>query len=321
MASMFGDPLCACSGGSGEPSTCGRQIVFDEEDETTLPLESYSATYAPVSAGSYEPDTSDPIDMELSRHLTSIDHATLSKLTLNRLVPGEYVIDGRHVSIHWGSMGVGPCSGTELLVSEEREDGDWDSLELPLQVYLFQALDVAAFLGGERDSGAPAVLRVPPDMRLSFLNLPEAPVDDPELERVMSMARACKEAQMREKAAEVYERGKLGKDGRIQRHLFRSCSNSLTAESRMPALPEDPLGLAGFGPPEEPLSPTNSRARMPKAPASVYGINFCNASGRPMKGPIPMSKMAPTGMQPARNLAISRNTNGSLAVGTRIRKV
>jgi len=231
---MLADPLCACTGGEA----CGKSLACGEEDDALLPSEpivsGYSTKGGPVAAVDYEPDPTDPIDVELSWHLLSVDHAALSKLMLRRIEAGEYTIEGRHVSIHWGTFGPGPCRSTELLVSEEREDGDWDSLETPLQVYLRQALNVIASLGGQ-SSGAPAVARVPHDERLSFFNIPLVlPDSDPEAERLMSMKRACEEARLREAAVETYERDKLTN---INLDLHRITSNTLPTESQIPPLP------------------------------------------------------------------------------------
>merc|ERR1712232_1117023 len=82
--------------------------------------------------------------------------------------------------------------------------------QIPLSVYLRQALDVAASLGGH-GSGAPAVARVPPNERLSFSNLPVVAKDESEA-RLTSMNRACQEAKLREVAVEAYEKRKVAKD-------------------------------------------------------------------------------------------------------------
>lgn len=287
------DPLCGCTG-SGP--TCGKDINSWEDEETcppTQPLPAVSGAH-PVCAIDYDPDPMDPIDMELSWHLMSTDHTALSKLTLHRLEPGEYAIDSRLVSIHWGTFAAlaGPCRSAELLVSEGREDGDWDSLETPLAVYLRQALDVAASLGGHASSGAPAVARVPAEERLSFFNIPAvSPAADADDERVACMKRACQEARLRELAVEASER--RARDGGVP----RATSSSLTMESQIPPLPLQNGSLT-------PSSSMGSRQFYPAA----YG--YCGGLSR---GPTTVVQAGPP--------SISRLTSGLPTVTTCIRKV
>lgn len=222
------EPLCGCAGGAA----CGRSI---EDEGTTLPADQIPAMSisrpAPVRAACYEPNPMDPIDVELSWHLMSTHHPAVSKLMLCRLESGEYTIEGRHVSIHWGTFGPGACRATQLLVSELQVNGDWDSLETPLPVYLAQALDVLLELDGQC-SGSPAVARVPIDDRLSFFSMPSklAPEIYAESERISCMERACEEARLREEAVEAYERGKNGKG---VSELQQAVSNSLNAEYKV----------------------------------------------------------------------------------------
>lgn len=306
------DPLCGCTG-SGAGEHCGRTIACGEDDETAChaePIPAVSSTKrGPVPASSYEADLTDPIDVELSWHLVSTDHEALSKLMLNRLEAGEYTIEGRHVSIHWGTFGPGPCRSTELLVSEAKEDGDWDSLETPLPIYLRQALDVAASLGGH-SSGAPAVARVPPNERLSFMNFPQVLRLDPDEERVASMKRACEEARLREEAVEVYERGKLAVDDvGLQR------ANSLATECKMPPIPDSALARQSSSMKQPQFRfPTaaQKKAQMGTAPAGAY---FCSGNGPVTVG---ISRM-PSGL-PASVPPPAQFTTGIPAT-TRIRKV
>merc|ERR1719221_14291 len=89
--------------------------------------------------------------------------------------------------------------------------GDAAANGTPLPDYLHQACNVVASLGG-RSPGAPAIQRVPQDKRLSFSGSAAATgpssleaIDG--AERRASMLKACEEARLREKAAEVYEQG------------------------------------------------------------------------------------------------------------------
>merc|ERR1719253_427362 len=87
--------------------------------------------------------------------------------------------------------------------------------------------------------GSPAVARVPPNERLSFLNIPTViPVADPDEDpRVVSMRRACEEARLRQEAA--YEHGKWGAEN--GGYIPRIASTSLDPEGRIP-----PLRGAGY---------------------------------------------------------------------------
>lgn len=256
------DPLCGCTGGDEHSLAidCARTIdcgTGDEHFGMAEPISAMSATRrGPMSALTYEPDPSDPIDQEVAWHLMSMDHDAMSKLILERLTEGEYLIDGRHVSIHFESFGPGPCRSTELLVSEEKDDGDWDAIETPLPVYLRQSLDVMASLGGHC-AGAPAVARVPLNERLSFVNI--MPVakedDDQETQRLISMKRACEEANLREQAVEVYERSQMSTDESAHE------LPPLGVEARMPIFPRQ-----GSSVPSVPSVNHSSRCRFPVAP-------------------------------------------------------
>lgn len=318
FAVMLANPLCACSGPGGG---CEKRVEGIEDGEATLPAEAYNYPFAfgnePVCACDYEPDNADPIDVEFSWHLASADHPGLSKLMIKRKTSGEYLIDGRHVSIHWGTFGPGPCRMTELLASEETEDGDWDSAETPLDVYLRQVLDVTLALGGQ-GLGATAIARVPPNERLSFLNVPSATWNDPQGfgddPRVNSMKRACEEARLREEAVEVYERGEKAKadDG-----LPRVVSASLSPESKIPPLPRQRHGssrgrvrLQG-SPPRPGLSSSPPRQQHVRPSGSSQYISTSSS-----RVTAPASPPAPV---PA--FTVSRLSSGIPSSTTRIRKV
>jgi len=165
-----------------------------------------SAVGNSVPACFYEADPTDAIDSQLSIHLSCLDRHTTVNLLLQRLRPGDYMFDGRRVRLYWG-----PCSGlsgtSEVLVRED----DSNMMATPLAAYLRQVLDVKASLNGH-NVGAPAVTRVPQDMRLTFMDSEHNSVDvtDPgNMERVRSMQVACEQARLREQAAEAYELAQL----------------------------------------------------------------------------------------------------------------
>lgn len=287
---LFTDGLCGCTGGDEYSIDCARTMDCGNDDEYLGMAEPINAMSAiprgPMSACSYEADLSDPIDAEFSWHLMSIEHDAMSKLIIERLTHGEYTIDGRHVSIHFGSFGSGPCRNSELLVSEEKDDGDWDAIETPLPIYLRQSLDVMAALGGHT-ALAPAITRVPHNDRLSFVHLvPVAREDeDPDTKRILSMKRACEEAHLREQAVEVYERNQMS-----------------TAES-MHELP--PLGVEATMP------------LFPRQGSSVPGHSSrCRFPVAPLPKPVFCGSEAP--MHPA--MSISRLTSG-IPTASRIQKV
>jgi hypothetical protein len=289
-------PLCGCTGGA---ESCGKRNDCMGEELPPHPISAVPAsTRGPVSADNYEPDQSDPIDVELGWHLVSLDHAALPKLMVQRLDPGEYKIDGRHVCVHWGSFAPGPCRSTELLVSEEQEDGDWDSVETPLPVYLRQALDVVAALRGQT-SGAPAVARVPPNERLSFFNLPMTQVVDKDIdnERLTCMKRACEEARLREEAVEVFESRQmvqsesipplipLANDPRDTVTPFKQRANgdasvAMSYESRMPPMPKQKGALS---PSSSGSSVQKPHSRFPAAYANL----LCSSNSRLPSAPAP----------------------------------
>jgi hypothetical protein len=147
----------------------------------------------------YEPDRSDPIDVQLSQYLGNLDPLTGANLAIRRIQPGEYLVDGRRVKLQW--------SGDEkLVVCEGNIDRDGvHEVETHLTAYLHQAAGVAAMLGGHSAS-APAVTRVPGPRRLTFVDAPLPQMsDDLGNERVRSMKVACEQARLREHAAAMYE--------------------------------------------------------------------------------------------------------------------
>lgn len=261
---LFTDALCGCTGGDEFSIDCARNMDCGNDEYLGMaePIQAVSSIRrGPMSALSYEPDPSDPIDSELSWHLMSIDHDCMSKLIIERITHGEYSIDGRHVSIHFGSFGSGPCRNTELLVSEEREDGDWDAIETPLPMYLRQALNVMASLGGHC-AGVPAVARVPLDERLSFVHfmplLKEE--EDPEAKRLLSMKRACEEAHLREQAVEAYERNQSHMSTMESLHELPP----LGVEANLPLFPRQ--GACVPFQSHSSRSSSSSRCRFPVAP-------------------------------------------------------
>lgn len=135
-------------------------------------------------ADKYPPDPYDPMDVELGLALASLDSEFASALMLRRLKSGRYEIEGRIVGVRWAGGDRATSSG--LLAREEGPDGeDLGSEEVPLQEYLEQTASIAARI------------RHPAQERT--LTFPDARADD----RFQSMEIACKQAQMREQAAEA----------------------------------------------------------------------------------------------------------------------
>jgi len=168
----------------------------------------------------------DPIDAAVLAFLAS--EKSLEKLSVRRLGPGQYEVDGRRVSARW-APGVPPgSSAADLLVSEEgvgsptkartiamlvsgvEEKTAQAVMETPLPSYFRQAADVSAALSGF-GRGAPAVARIPQEQRLSFRG-PGIDVEEREsadlMVRCASMRQAVEEARLRAEAAEAYESGR-----------------------------------------------------------------------------------------------------------------
>lgn len=169
---------------------------------------------------SYTCDSSDPMDRVVMETLVSLGVETASRLRIRRLDVGKYEVDGRRISLRWGS------NPSELVACEDDVGGDLAGRGTHLVSYLRQAADVAASLGG-RQTGAPLIARVPQDMRLTFSSSGPGTesIDSEHLHRRESMRIACEEAMLRERAAEAYEHG-------------------LSRRSVMGGAPPPPAGLA-----------------------------------------------------------------------------
>jgi len=138
------------------------------------------STAPSVQAYRYKADSTDMMDMAMSWSLCKLDARSSSSLRLRRLLPGLYEIDGRKVSVRWHDH-----RHAELLA---REDDVPTAEAVPLADYLRQASHVA-------NSLAVPVINLhhvsgPNDMPSMYIDA-YADEDD---ERVMAMARACKEA-------------------------------------------------------------------------------------------------------------------------------
>eukprot|EP00439_Symbiodinium_sp_Y106_P046281 s310_g5.t3 len=158
---------------------------------------------AAVPAATYIVDLADPVDQLLGNALRMLDTAAASKLTLRRLSPGRYEIDGRRVTLRWEQGGTG-------LVVIEDEVLDARGSAMPLVAYLKSAGNVAASLSGQR-ADMPKIARVPKAQRLTFDD--DAPaeqnlasqIEKLGSERCESMRLAVEQARLREEAAEKYE--------------------------------------------------------------------------------------------------------------------
>jgi len=163
---------------------------------------------AAVPAATYIVDLADPVDQLLGNALRMLDTAAASKLTLRRLSPGRYEIDGRRVTLRWEQGGTG-------LVVIEDEVLDARGSAMPLVAYLKSAGNVAASLSGQR-ADMPKIARVPKAQRLTFDD--DAPaeqnlasqIEKLGSERCESMRLAVEQARLREEAAEKYEKQNRG---------------------------------------------------------------------------------------------------------------
>lgn len=158
----------------------------------------------PISEG----DPMDIMDQALMLHLLFANKGAACRLDSRRLDAGTYEIEGRRVTLRWGP-GMSDVDGSypELIVRENSgEETGATCVEVPLSVYLQQATNVAASLGG-RLPGVPSICSLPQDMRLTFdhkENNIGGPQDNPSGdERLLMMRRACAEATLRERAAEA----------------------------------------------------------------------------------------------------------------------
>jgi len=173
---------------------------------------------------SYQMPAADPIDAAVVALLQQ--EKLLKGLIVKRLGPGQYSVEGNRVVVRW-APGMPPGrSAADLLVSEEhtgnspsagkkrtalfsgQDELEQDILEIPLPVYLRQAADVKATVGGR--GGANAVSRIPQAQKLSFGG-PGVGIEEREsadlVVRCASMRQACEEARLREAAAELYNGG------------------------------------------------------------------------------------------------------------------
>mmetsp|Transcript_87330 Transcript_87330/g.271313 ORF Transcript_87330/g.271313 Transcript_87330/m.271313 type:complete len:490 (+) Transcript_87330:61-1530(+) len=147
-------------------------------------------------------DPSDPMDQVLMLHLLSSGQGAAPALRARRLGPGAYELDGRRVTLRWA-----PGSRTELWVHEDDVGEGAAADDLPLRTYLRLAANVVASLGGSV-SGAPAISRLPQELRLTFdsAGAADGPLSSMEgHQRLSSMHKACEEARLRQTAAEAYE--------------------------------------------------------------------------------------------------------------------
>jgi len=161
-----------------------------------------------VPAAQYKADPSDPIDLMLAAGLAALDRDSARKLMLRKLSLGRYEIDGRRVTVRWGSVG----GAHGLVASEDNVKArQGRHSEVALVDYLTQAAHVATALLGGRDD-MPKIARVPKEQRLTFGDDGSRPstkalhMEEFGNERCESMRIACEQALLRERAAEAYER-------------------------------------------------------------------------------------------------------------------
>lgn len=150
------------------------------------PLSSFGFMTLAVPACDYKiQDPSDPIDQQMARELQSLEPEATSAFTLRRLAPSRYEIDSRVVSLHWGD-------NSDLFVHEDalkltaEEEGGGDT---PLALYLSDMASIAM-----------RVRRPLKQRTLTFVGQDNVVGED----RFASMQIACKQARLREEAAEAY---------------------------------------------------------------------------------------------------------------------
>uniref|UniRef100_A0A7S0FWB5 Uncharacterized protein n=1 Tax=Pyrodinium bahamense TaxID=73915 RepID=A0A7S0FWB5_9DINO len=162
------------------------------------PLSKFGFITASFPADKYLADPRDPYDVEMARALLLLDKASASALTLRRLAPRRYEIDGTFVNVRWAASGP-----PDLVVREDTaaDLGAWHPSsggndaaapdDVPLLEYLLQTASIAERMC-EHESRT--------------LTFPDACTDD----RFQSMEIACMQAQLREQAAEACRRSTLG---------------------------------------------------------------------------------------------------------------
>jgi len=193
----FMDMFCGCAAPSGERDTT---LIHAENPISERTPSSEVVIPGLGLALFYEPDASDPDDVELSKLLDSLDPLTGANLAIRRMKRGKYLVCGRLIRLVRGA-------DDELMVVEMSGDVyDRDTVETPLLDYLHQAANVNASVSGHC-RGISAVNRVPHSKRMTFMDAPVSQVsDDPGDERVSLMKKACEQAKLREQAAEYIER-------------------------------------------------------------------------------------------------------------------
>lgn len=158
-----------------------------------------------VMADQYRPLRWCPVDHALAGALKSLNPDALSRIGIERMHAGKYVIDGRTVTLRRRTT-IMRGFDTELEVCEEGVLGDPKHGYPTLPQYLQQVADVLAMLLGSYAQNASAIVRLPKEKRLTFkadsLSSMGSPVNM--AKRYTSMLKAC-EARLRAEAAAAYE--------------------------------------------------------------------------------------------------------------------
>lgn len=152
-----------------------------------------------ASDSAYRPDPTDRLDTLFAWAVQTLDSKARQQLSVERLGPGQYIIDGRKVSLRAGSAAAGESG--QLLVSEI---GVGDGGSVPLSTYLAQASNVATSLHdvqaqAQKNMSNIVPLGEPVVTTQACLN---DQVDDAADERCRSMMLACLEAGVSKKKKE-----------------------------------------------------------------------------------------------------------------------
>jgi len=237
------------------PSTC----VADAVSVPTPPLR------ASQLASDYEPNLQDSIDNCFAWHLKRLPLEIAASVMVQRIKSGVYDINSSRVHLDWFLEG-----GRMDVCVKELPQGCFRGGEAPgihgaptlLPDYLRQLLkyDVAA----DPTVGGSAVLLVPQSQRLSFQGGPSDYLEGDDMSRFDAMRLACKQAVMREKAAEASLSGKPLPKWPVKPDLSRS-SDKVTATQEKGHSPPPPP------PPPPPAPLPEQQAREPRQ--QLFGGN------------------------------------------------
>lgn len=147
------------------------------------PFSSFGFMTLTVPACDYKANPSDPVDVAVARHLQALCPEATMAFSLRRLAPSRYEIDGRVVSLHWSASSELYVLEDALNVAEDKGDPG-----TPLALYLSDMASIAMRL---RQPFKPRTL--------TFVGQDNIHGED----RFTSMQLACRQARLREEAADA----------------------------------------------------------------------------------------------------------------------